>query len=60
MPLHREIVELGITHVPENRRLFSRMTVEDNLRMGGFIPHAIGQVCTSMCRCSMDVPSLKP
>jgi branched-chain amino acid transport system ATP-binding protein len=35
-PAHR-IVELGIAHVPENRRLFPRMTVEDNLRMGGFI-----------------------
>ena len=30
------IVELGIAHVPENRRLFPRMTVEDNLRMGAF------------------------
>jgi len=38
-PAHR-IVELGIAHVPESRRLFPRMTVEDNLRMGGFIPAA--------------------
>jgi branched-chain amino acid transport system ATP-binding protein len=38
-PPHR-IVELGIAHVPENRRLFPRMTVEDNLRIGGFIPAA--------------------
>jgi branched-chain amino acid transport system ATP-binding protein len=38
-PAHR-IVEVGIAHVPENRRLFPRMTVEDNLRMGGFIPAA--------------------
>lgn len=30
------VVELGIAHVPENRRLFARMTVEDNLRMGCF------------------------
>jgi branched-chain amino acid transport system ATP-binding protein len=36
---HR-IVELGISHVPENRRLFARMTVEDNLRMGAFIAAA--------------------
>jgi branched-chain amino acid transport system ATP-binding protein len=35
-PAHR-ILELGIAHVPENRRLFARMTVEDNLRMGAFI-----------------------
>ncbi len=33
-----EIVGLGIAHVPENRRLFARMTVEDNLRMGCFSP----------------------
>jgi len=38
-PAHR-ILELGIAHVPENRRLFPRMTVEDNLRMGAFIPAA--------------------
>jgi len=36
---HR-IVELGIAHVPEHRRLFPRMTVEDNLRMGAFMPAA--------------------
>ena len=39
VPSHR-IVELGIAHVPENRRLFPRMTVEDNLRMGAFMPTA--------------------
>jgi branched-chain amino acid transport system ATP-binding protein len=38
-PAYR-IVSLGIAHVPENRRLFPRMTVEDNLRMGGFMPAA--------------------
>ena len=38
-PAH-QIVQLGIAHVPENRRLFPRMTVEDNLRMGAFIPAA--------------------
>ena len=36
-PKH-EIVGMGIAHVPENRRLFPRMTVEDNLRMGCFLP----------------------
>jgi len=38
-PAHR-IVERGIAHVPENRRLFPRMSVEDNLKMGGFVPAA--------------------
>jgi branched-chain amino acid transport system ATP-binding protein len=36
---HR-IVDVGIAHVPESRRLFSRMTVEENLKMGGFTPAA--------------------
>jgi len=35
-----QIIELGIAHVPENRRLFPRMTVEDNLRMGAYMPAA--------------------
>jgi len=32
-----EIVRLGVVHVPEARRLFARMTVEENLAMGGFL-----------------------
>jgi branched-chain amino acid transport system ATP-binding protein len=38
-PAHR-IVELGMAHVPESRRLFAGMSVEENLRMGGFMPAA--------------------
>ncbi len=38
-PAHR-IVALGMAHVPESRRLFAGMTVEENLRMGGFMPAA--------------------
>ena len=38
-PPHR-IIELGIAHVPENRRLFPRLTVEGNLRMGAFTTSA--------------------
>ena len=33
-----DIVRMGVAHVPENRRLFARMSVEDNLRMGCFVP----------------------
>jgi len=39
LPAHR-IVERGVAHVPENRRLFPKLTVEDNLRIGAFIPEA--------------------
>ena len=30
------VIDLGIAHVPENRRLFPNMTIEDNLRMGAY------------------------
>ncbi len=32
-----EIVQLGISHVPEWRRIFPELTVEENLLMGGFL-----------------------
>ena len=32
-----EVVATGIAHVPENRRLFPRLTVEENLKMGSFL-----------------------
>jgi branched-chain amino acid transport system ATP-binding protein len=35
-PAH-ELVGAGIAHAPEGRRIFSRLTVSENLRMGGFI-----------------------
>jgi len=31
-----EVVELGVIHVPEGRRVFPEMTVLENLRMGGY------------------------
>ena len=38
-PSHK-IVDLGISLVPEGRKLFNRMTVEDNLIMGSYTPRA--------------------
>jgi branched-chain amino acid transport system ATP-binding protein len=35
LPAH-EIVEKGVCQVPEGRRIFSRMTVRENLEMGAF------------------------
>ena len=32
-----QIIDLGIAHVPEGRRIFSKMTVSENLQMGAFI-----------------------
>jgi branched-chain amino acid transport system ATP-binding protein len=33
-----EVVELGVIHVPEGRRVFPEMTVLENLRMGSYLP----------------------
>ncbi|RID85247.1 ABC transporter ATP-binding protein [Peribacillus asahii] len=33
----QSIVKLGISHVPEGRRVFANMTVEENLELGAFL-----------------------
>lgn len=38
-PPHK-VIETGIAHVPEGRRLFPRLSVESNLRIGAYIPAA--------------------
>ena len=35
LPAHR-ITQLGLVHVPEGRRIFKGMTIEENLDLGGF------------------------
>ncbi len=39
IPPH-QFVAKGIAHVPENRRLFPRLSVEENLKMGAYTPTA--------------------
>src|ERR1700736_1819283 len=39
VPAYR-VVARGIAHVPENRRLFPKLTVEENLRIGAYLPQA--------------------
>jgi branched-chain amino acid transport system ATP-binding protein len=39
VPAH-ELPALGIAHVPENRRLFPHLTVEENLKVGAYHPAA--------------------
>ena len=38
LPAHR-IVERGIAHAPEGRRVFARMTVQENLDLGAYLRH---------------------
>ncbi len=42
------IVKLGISHVPEGRRIFSNMSVLENLEMGAYIRHDPLQVRKDM------------
>src|ERR1041385_130781 len=58
LPAHR-MVEQGIAHVPENRRLFPRLTVEDNLRIGAFIPQARAHFSDQLDRVFALFPRLK-
>jgi branched-chain amino acid transport system ATP-binding protein len=38
-----EVIACGIAQVPENRRLFPRLTVQENLKMGGYLPASRGK-----------------
>ncbi len=47
LPVQR-IVEMGLVYVPEQRNLFSEMTVLDNLRLGAFTRKARKNVSTNL------------
>ena len=36
----QEVVDIGISHVPEGRRLFANLTVLENLKLGAYPPRA--------------------
>jgi branched-chain amino acid transport system ATP-binding protein len=54
-----EIVDLGIALVPEGRRLFPRLTVEENLALGAFRPTARKQMKQNLDFCYETFPRLK-
>ncbi|HET9903600.1 MAG TPA: ABC transporter ATP-binding protein [Xanthobacteraceae bacterium] len=54
-----EIVDLGIALVPEGRRLFPRLTVEENLLLGAFRPTARQQMHRNLDFCYETFPRLK-
>jgi branched-chain amino acid transport system ATP-binding protein len=53
-----EIVDLGIALVPEGRRLFPKLTVEENLLLGAFRPSARGAIATNLASCYETFPRL--
>ncbi len=42
------ICELGLIHVPEGRKIFPRLTVADNLRLGAYLPRARARMRETM------------
>jgi branched-chain amino acid transport system ATP-binding protein len=53
-----EIVDLGIALVPEGRRLFPRLSVEENLLLGAFRPKARAEIATNLEFCFEAFPRL--
>ena len=53
-----QIVDLGIALVPEGRRLFPKLTVEENLLLGAFRPKARAQIKTNFDFCCEAFPRL--
>ena len=55
----QKIVDRGIIHVPEGRRLFASLTVMDNLRLGAYLPRTRPLFTESLERVFSLFPVLK-
>ena len=54
-----KIIQLGLSQVPEGRRIFARMTVQENLEMGAFIRKDREKVSEDFERVFERLPRLK-
>ena len=54
-----QIVELGIVHVPEGRQLWARMSVQENLELGAYLPKPKAKRVESLERVFTLFPRLK-
>lgn len=55
----QQIVKLGISQVPEGRKIFAPLTVRENLLMGAFTRSDPGEIQRSMDRVFTSFPRLK-
>jgi branched-chain amino acid transport system ATP-binding protein len=58
LPPHK-VVELGICQSPEGRRIFPRMTVQENLEMGAFARRDLAAIAADLERVLSLFPRLK-
>jgi branched-chain amino acid transport system ATP-binding protein len=54
-----QIVRLGIAHVPEGRRLFPKMTVHENLKMGAYLRTSRAEVSSTLEMIYQHFPILR-
>ncbi len=55
----QEIVRLGVVQVPEGRKIFAPLTVQENLEMGAFTRNDPAEIRASMERVFKSFPRLK-
>ena len=58
MPAEK-IVQRGISHVPEGRKIFAPLSVRENLMMGAYTRDDQGEIEQSLARVYMSFPRLK-
>lgn len=58
VPAHK-IVEMGIAHVPEGRRVFSQLSVYENLKMGAYTRKDKGEILESLMNVYKRFPRLE-
>lgn len=54
-----DIVGRGVVHVPEGRRIFSRLTIHENLQLGGYLAREQGAIQERIDRVYEMLPRLK-
>jgi branched-chain amino acid transport system ATP-binding protein len=55
----QDIVKMGVIHVPEGRKIFAPLTVQENLEMGAFTRTDPAEIRASMDRVFKSFPRLK-
>ena len=58
LPAHR-VVQRGVLQSPEGRRIFPRLSVRENLEMGAFSRHDVGEIAADLDRVLQLFPRLK-